>query len=136
MVFFENYGKSYGFLVRIRPWLLRDFCIFETKLEIKRTTFKKKFIKKDFFIEEIWHFENQSMGNFWIGNFEKFLAKIPIEIQLFSIFGKIENRKKLNFNWNFQKIFGKNRKILIFSKISKIHPYPCSRKASRTDLFI
>ena len=70
-------------------------------------------------------FDRKSISKSRSKNFRKFRKNQDFFdfFIFFENFRKIENRKKLDFNWKFSENFRKkwkNRKILIFSKISKI----------------
>ena len=56
---FEKSADGRGFLVCILPWQYVKFCLKKSMERQKIITFKKKFIKKDLFVEEISYFQEQ-----------------------------------------------------------------------------
>ena len=60
----QNSPNKSFFRVRILPRCYVRFCKIGSMERQKRITFKKKFIKKQLFVEEICHFQEQNVWNF------------------------------------------------------------------------
>ena len=60
----EKSKSGRGFRVRMFPWQYVEFFFKKSMERQKIITFKKKFVKKDLFVEEISYFQEQNNQTF------------------------------------------------------------------------